>query len=79
VVNTSWNIEQDCLKEELKTPFPISVFLLPNIGTNLLQLKAHHRDRISAGPDRLSREVAIASHTLPGDGNGTFAFERANH
>src|SRR5437016_9150320 len=63
----------------LKASLFVCTLLITNICAYLLQFKANSRDGIPSRPEVLAREIALSSTKLPGNGNRTFPFQKANH
>jgi hypothetical protein len=57
----------------------VLVLLRANVSTHLFQFKAHGGHGIPAGPEMLTREVALLAPKLSCYGNRTLAFQEANH
>ena len=56
----------------------ISCFLVSDIGSDLLQIKANRRDGVPTSPKVLAGEVAIATAELTGNGNRTLALKETD-
>jgi hypothetical protein len=63
----------------LKSPCAVGILLVTDVGADWLQLKTNWGDRIAPCPKMFSREVALSSRKLPGDGDRTRAFEISAH
>src|SRR5262249_16858869 len=57
----------------------VLIFLLADVGADLLQFEPHGGHRVASRPEGLAREVALLAAKLPRNRNGTLALQESDH